>query len=83
MKPFIEKIVDVKDNGNCGFRAIAEYMDLSEESHVMVRRVLIQEVKDHRTDYMQIHGSGDRFNYILSGLYHFQNSSGIVFKDKW
>jgi len=47
MTPFIEKIMDVIGDGNCGFRAIAESMGFTEESHVMVRRPLIQEVKEN------------------------------------
>ena len=53
------------------------------ESHVMVRRTLIQDVKDHRRTYTQIYGSDDYFNYILNGLHPPQNSSGIAFDDKW
>ncbi|KEH33180.1 hypothetical protein MTR_3g026360 [Medicago truncatula] len=52
MRPFIEKIVDVRGNGNCGFRAIAESMSLVEGSHVMVRRTFIREMKVHRNHYM-------------------------------
>jgi len=51
MIPFIENMVDVKGDGNCGFRARAEFLGLTEESHIMVRRRLIQEVKVHRYDY--------------------------------
>jgi len=49
MRPYIEKIVDVKGDGNCGFRVIAESLGLTEERHVMVRRALIQELKSIRT----------------------------------
>jgi hypothetical protein len=31
MRPFIEKIVDVKSDENCWFRAIVESMGLTEE----------------------------------------------------
>jgi len=50
IRPYIERIVDVIGDGHCGFRAIAESLGLTEESHVMVRRALIQEVKEHRND---------------------------------
>ena len=36
MRPYIERIVDVIGDGHCGFRAIAESVGLTEESHVMV-----------------------------------------------
>jgi len=41
MRPLIEKIVD---------------MGLTEESHGMVHRALIREVKEHRNHYMHIYG---------------------------
>jgi len=52
MVPFIEKVVDVIDDGHCGFRAIAKFMGLTEENHIMIRRHLIQKFKDHRNDYV-------------------------------
>ncbi|AET03579.1 OTU-like cysteine protease [Medicago truncatula] len=50
MVPFVEKVVDVIGDGHCGFRAIAEFLGLTEESHTMIRRHLIQELKDHKND---------------------------------
>jgi len=82
-RPFIEKILDVKSDENCGFHAIAEYMGLTKESHVMVRRSLIQEVKEYRSDYMRVYFSDDHFSYILNGLHPPKNSSGIALEDKW
>jgi len=71
MVPFIEKVVDVIGDGHCGFRALAEFMGLTEESHIMIRRHLIQELKDHRDDY------------ILNGLHPSANMSGIAHVHKW
>jgi hypothetical protein len=59
MRPYIERIVDVIGDGHCGFRAIAEVVGLTEESHVMVRRAVIQELKEHRSKYIEIY---DRIN---------------------
>jgi hypothetical protein len=44
MVPFIEKVMDVIGDGHCGFQAIAEFMGLTEEIHIMIRRHLIQEI---------------------------------------
>ncbi|AES66048.2 hypothetical protein MTR_2g060930 [Medicago truncatula] len=66
MRPFIEKIVDVKGNENCGFKDIVEPMGFMEESCVMVRRAHIQEVKEHMNHYMRIYVGEDRYNYILN-----------------
>jgi len=50
MVPFIEKVVDVIGDGHCGFQAIDNFMGLTEESHIMIGRHLIQELKDHRDE---------------------------------
>jgi len=57
MRTYIEGIVDVIGDRHCGFRAIAEYVGLTEESHVMVQRALIKELKEHRNKYIKIYTS--------------------------
>jgi hypothetical protein len=52
--PFIEKVVDVIGDGDCGFRAIFEFMGLTEQNHIMIRTHLIQELKDHRDYYVEV-----------------------------
>jgi len=56
---------------------------LTEESHVMVLRALIQEVKEHRNDYIKIYAGERRYNYILNGFYPPKNGSCITPPDKW
>jgi len=82
MVPFIEKVVDVIGDENCGFRAIAEFLGLTEESHIMVLRHLIQELKDHINDYVGVYVGDDRYKYILNGLHPPTNSGGIALVDK-
>ena len=83
MRPYIERIVDVIGDGYCGFRAIAESLGLTEESHVMVWRVLIQEVKEHRNNYIKIYAGERHYNYILDGLYPRKNGGGFAPHNKW
>ena len=83
MRPYIEGIVDVIGDGHCGFRAIAEFVGLTEESHVMVRRALIKELKEHRNKYIEIYASEHRYNYILDGLHPPKNASSFAPPDKW
>jgi len=78
MRPHIEKIVNVKGDNNCGFREVARHMGMDEESHPMVRIALILELQAHKSDYMPILGSEERFNYIMNDLYLPKNSSGIA-----
>jgi len=49
----------------------------------MVRRHLIQEIKDHMNDYVRVFQSEYHFNYILNDLHPPQSSSGIELVDKW
>jgi len=83
IRPFTEKIVDVRGDENCGFRAIAESLGLTEESHVMVHRALIREVKKHRKDYMRIYVGEDHYNYILNELNPPKNGNGFAPPNKW
>ncbi|KEH33377.1 uncharacterized protein [Medicago truncatula] len=83
MRPYIEGIVDVIGDGHCGFRAISEHVGLTEESHVMVRRALIKELKEHRNKYIEVNASEDRYNYILDGLLPPKNPSSFAPPDKW
>jgi len=75
--------VDIKCNANCGFWATTDFLGLTEESHIIVRRHLVQEVKDHINDYVCVFVRDDRFNYILNDLHPPKNSSGVVLVDKW
>ncbi|AES96475.1 hypothetical protein MTR_5g037560 [Medicago truncatula] len=66
-----------------GFRAITKFLGLNEESHIMVRRYLIQELKNHGKDYVGVYAGEDRYNYILNDLHPPTNSGGIALVDKW
>lgn len=46
----------------------------------VIRIALIQEVKDHRSDYMWVFGSKEHFNYILNVVYPPENSNGIAYE---
>jgi len=84
MVPFIEKVVDVIGEGHCRFRAIAKFMGLTEESHIMIRHNLIKELKDHRDDYVRVYVGEDRYSYILNGLHPPANLKGCAhLVDKW
>jgi hypothetical protein len=86
MIPYNERYVDVVGDGHCGFRAIAESVGLTEESHVMVRRALIQELKDHKEDYMKVYADGlhgNHYKYILDGLHPPKNVTSFAPPHKW
>ena len=75
-------MVDIIGDENCGFRAIAEFLGFTGESHIMVCRHLIQELKDHRNDHIEVYEGEDRYKYILNGLHTPTNSGGIALFDK-
>jgi len=77
MRPYIKRIVDVIGDGHCGFRATAESVGLTEENHVIVRREVIKELKEHRNKYIEIYASEPRYNYILDGLHPPKNASSF------
>jgi len=83
MVPFIEKVVDVIGDGHYEFRTIVEFMGLTEKSHIIIRRHLIQELKYQRDDYVEVYAGEDHYNYILNGLHPPANMSSIAHIDKW
>ena len=56
---------------------------MDEEDHVLVRQALIQELRNHKSDYMPIYDTEERYNKILNGLYPPKCISDIVPVDKW
>ncbi|AES94826.2 OTU-like cysteine protease [Medicago truncatula] len=77
-------VVDVIGDGHCGFRAIAKFMGLTEKNHLMIRTHLIQELIDHRDDYVEVFAGEDRYNYILNGLHPPANTKTCAhLVDKW
>ncbi|AES59588.2 hypothetical protein MTR_1g023090 [Medicago truncatula] len=82
-RPYIEDIVNVKGDGNCGFRVIARHLGMDEDSHVLVRHALINELKNHKSDYLSIYAIEKRFKVTLDGLHPPTSRSGIALEDKW
>ncbi|KAM6547138.1 hypothetical protein CsatB_018814 [Cannabis sativa] len=56
LKPYIQVIKDVAQDGNCGFRAIAGLLDMGEDNWRQVRKDLINELDHHRNDYKRLYG---------------------------
>jgi len=83
MRPFVEEIVNVKGDSNCGFRSVARHLGMDEEDHVLVRQSLIHELRNHKSDYMPIYDTEDRYNKILNRLHPPKSRSGIAPVDKW
>ncbi|KEH37260.1 hypothetical protein MTR_2g436740 [Medicago truncatula] len=81
--PKSEEIVNVNGDGNCGFRVIARHMGMDEENHILVRNALIHELKNHKSDYLLVFGTEERFKFILDDLHPPTSKSRITLEDKW
>ena len=53
MHDFIDKIVDVKGDGNCGYRSVAGLLGMSQDSWSMVRNYLLKELVNFSEDYIK------------------------------
>jgi len=83
MRPYIENIVNVKGDDNCGYLVIARHMSMDEENHVLVRSALIHKLKTNKCDCLPIFGSDEHFEYIMNDLHPPTNSDQITYIDKW
>jgi len=62
---------------------VARHLGMDEEDHVLVRQALIQELRNHKSDYMPIYDTEERYNKILNGLHPPKCTIGIAPVDKW
>ncbi|XP_028070434.1 uncharacterized protein LOC114272918 [Camellia sinensis] len=76
LKPYIRLIKDVDTDGNCGFRAIAGLMGLTEAEWGQVRRDLLQELHTHVDHYTHLYGSYDRIEELTHILSYFEPNPG-------
>ena len=58
---FIEDVVDVKADGNYGYRSISALLGMGKESWPMVRNELIKELGKCLHDYINLFGGTERF----------------------
>ena len=68
IQDFIENVVDVKADGNCGYRAIAGLLGLGEESWSIVRNHLLKELGEWRDEYIVLMGGIERYEQLRRSL---------------
>jgi len=83
MRPYVEDIVNVRGDGNCGFRVVARHMGFNEDDHVLVHHALINELKTHKSDYLSIYATESCYKLILDALHPPTSKSGIAPPKKW
>ncbi|KAL5158863.1 hypothetical protein HKD37_15G043244 [Glycine soja] len=83
--PFIQgfnrDVVDVKADGNCGYRSIAALLGMGEDSWSLVRNELIKELGRWSYEYMNLFGGTERFEQLKLSL--LVDGFSKVSVDKW
>ncbi|KAH1188627.1 hypothetical protein GmHk_20G056570 [Glycine max] len=78
---FIEDVVDVKADGNCGYRSADDLLGMGEESWPMVPNELIKELGKWSHDFIKLFGGTERFEHVRM-LLHVDGFSQVGV-DKW
>ncbi|KAL5137337.1 Protein FAR1-RELATED SEQUENCE 5 [Glycine soja] len=78
---FVDDIVDVKTNGNCGYRSIAALLGMGEDSWSLVHNELIKELGKWSHDYINLFGGTKRFEELRLSL--LVDGFSKVSVDKW
>ncbi|CAG8781003.1 16991_t:CDS:2 [Cetraspora pellucida] len=67
MKEFILNYINVHGDGNCGFRAIAVLLEMSEDEWPTVRRTIFDELINRKAHYTQLFIEGENeYNTVVS-----------------
>ena len=64
----IVNIVDVKVDGNCGYRAVVALLGMGEDSWSLERNHLLKELTKWSDDYINLVGGIDRFEELKRSL---------------
>ncbi|KAL5146400.1 Protein FAR1-RELATED SEQUENCE 5 [Glycine soja] len=78
---FIRDVVDVKADGNCGYRFIAALLGMGEDSWPLVRNELLKELGRWSHEYMNLFGGTERFEQLKLSL--LVDGFSKVSVDKW
>ena len=65
---FIRDVVDVKADGNCGYRSIGALLGMGEDSWPLVRNELLKELGRWSHEYMNLFGGTERFEQLKLSL---------------
>ncbi|XP_058726526.1 uncharacterized protein LOC131597883 [Vicia villosa] len=68
MHTYIERIVDVAGDDNCGYRTVSALLGNGEDSHTLVHHQLIQELKTHKEAYTRLYGEEVNIEVVNEAL---------------
>ncbi|KAK7266816.1 hypothetical protein RIF29_19472 [Crotalaria pallida] len=77
---FIHKIINVKADGNCGFRVLSLYRYGTEENYMLIRQEVIKEMINNKVLYVDILGQS-YYDKAYNALY--VDGLGAVSQAKW
>ncbi|KAL5170587.1 Protein FAR1-RELATED SEQUENCE 5 [Glycine soja] len=78
---FIRDVVDVKADGNCGYRSIGALLGMGEDSWPLVHNELLKELGRWSHEYMNLFGGTERFEQLKFSL--LVDGFSKVSVDKW
>ncbi|KAH1248988.1 Protein FAR1-RELATED SEQUENCE 6 [Glycine max] len=81
IQDFIDNIVDVKPDRNCGYRSVASLLGMGENSWSLVCNHLLKELDKFSNDYIKLFGGMDRFKELRMSL--LVDGLTKVNMDKW
>ncbi|XP_058783322.1 uncharacterized protein LOC131657999 [Vicia villosa] len=64
MHKYIDRIVNVVGDGNCGFQTVLALLGKGEDDHKLVRLELIEELMNHKDSYMGVFGDEIKFESV-------------------
>ncbi|XP_058776064.1 uncharacterized protein LOC131650368 [Vicia villosa] len=68
MYKYIERIINIVGDGNCGYLAVSGLLGNGEDSHTLACHQLIQELKIHKDSYMRLYGEESKFEAVNEAL---------------
>ncbi|XP_058783816.1 uncharacterized protein LOC131658552 [Vicia villosa] len=68
MHKYIDRIVNVVGDGNCGFRAVSALLGKGEDDDKLVRHKLIEELMNHKDSYTRVFGDEAIFESVQKAL---------------
>lgn len=76
---FIDDVLDVGPDGNCGYRAVGALLGRGEDSWPLIRHECLEELQEWREDYARMFGGEDYVQNLIQSLY----VDGYATRDKW
>ena len=80
LRPYIQHIKDVKADGNCGFRVIADLLRFGENGCLPVRKDLLLELQCHSEHYSALYAVEGRIDELTHTLSYFEDCPPY---DRW